>query len=397
MMKLLIVAYHEILGMLRSRTSLMLTLFLPLLLIFILGSALSPMFGDGPRTVGKVTLAVYPADKGPLSEQALQLLASDSIADILTVLRVASVDEVMTLLKQEEADFGIEIPTTFSADASAGKPAAWILYSGISVNKNLKAEMTLRYVLDRWNNSRAMAAMGIMPSGAQSAVASEPGTEHKSSVQEQQLVKIGSLNEKHAVTSAMEYYSISMLIMFLMMTGVSAGVSLSVERENHTLERLYAMPVRTSFIIFGKLAGRGLFAAFQALIIVVFTSSVYGVHWGSSYGYLALTCVLTIVASLSFALFLALFIRTTRNVDLIFTLSVTLMTFISGGMAPNLGSLMNKIAQFTINRWAMGSLTRIMLGLGQTAILEQLSILALISLGLFLAAIIGYRKAGYYA
>jgi ABC-2 type transport system permease protein len=58
---------------------------------------------------------------------------------------------------------------------------------------------------------------------------------------------------------------------------------------------------------------------------------------------------------------------------------------------------MNKIAQFTINRWAMGSLTRIMLGLGQTAILEQLSILALISLGLFLAAIIGYRKAGYYA
>lgn len=387
-MNLLIVSYHEILKIIRSRTSLLLSLFLPLLLIFILGSALSPMFGDAPRLVSKVTLAVYPASDGPLTEQALKLLDSEQVAEALTVRRATSTDEVMSLLRQEEVDFGVEIP----ADSAGGEPAAWTLYSGILTEKNLKAEMILRNLLDGLNNTRALATTGLLLTPADAAGAAGMG-----SAQKYPLVEAGIINEKNTVTSAMEYYSISMLIMFLMMTGVSAGVSLSVERENHTLERLYAMPVHASTIIFGKLAGRGLFAVVQALIIILFTSLIYGVHWGNGYGYLALTCLFTIVASLSFALLLALFIRTTRNVDLIFTLSVTLMTFISGGMAPNLGSFMSKLSQFTINRWAMGSMTRIMLGLGQTAIWGQLSILALISLGLFLAAIIGYRKAGYYA
>ncbi|MCL6457253.1 MAG: ABC transporter permease [Gorillibacterium sp.] len=395
-MAMLIVAYHEIVRMLRNRSTLVMFLLLPLLIIFILGSALGPIFGNLDRKVEPVKLVLYAADSGPLVAQAHLALSAAAFSEMLHIKDAVSRDELMRMLREGTADYGAEIPAGFSAKVAAGELTNWVLYPGTSTEKNLTAEITLRGLLDGWNNSRA-AAVVLGPVAEKTIDAKNSSTVAGNAETANPLVEIGKLNEQSAAASAMQYYSAAMLVMFLLMAGVSAGISLSVERENHTLERLYSLPISAASIVMGKLMGRAVFSMLQALIIILFTGIIYDVNWGVNYGYLFLVCLLTILSSLSIALFLALIIRTSRNLDLFFSITVYAMTFISGGMAPNLGPFVQKIARFTVNQWAAGSLIRIMLRFDHADITSYVGVLALISLGLFAVAIIGYRKAGYYA
>ncbi|MBC8080113.1 MAG: ABC transporter permease [Gorillibacterium sp.] len=395
-MAMLIVAYHEIVRVLRNRSSALILLCLPLLLIFILGSALGPIFGNQDRKVDSVTLALFNADLGPMAEQAQHDLTEAPFSTMLHVKVAASRDELMKMLRNGTADYGAEVPDNFSAKVASGESTSWLIYSGTSTEKNLTAEIILRGLMDGWNSARAAAV--VLSPVTEKGSSKESSTIAGNTKTSPPLVEIGKLNEQSsAAPSAMQYYSVSMLVMFLLLAGVSAGVSLAVERENYTLERLYSLPIKSSSIVMGKLFGRAVFSMLQALIIILFTGIVYSVDWGDSYGYLLLVCLLTILSSLSIALILALIIRTSRNLDMFFSMTVMVMTFVSGGMAPDLGPFVHKLARFTVNQWAAGSLTRIMLRFDHADIVSYVSMLALISLGLFGVAIIGYRKAGYYA
>ncbi|MDR0614586.1 MAG: ABC transporter permease, partial [Lactobacillales bacterium] len=68
-----------------------------------------------------------------------------------------------------------------------------------------------------------------------------------------------------------------------------SGITILKERTSKTLERLLATPIKRSEIVMGYLAGYGLFAILQTLIIVFFSIYVLDLHIAGNLGLILIT------------------------------------------------------------------------------------------------------------
>jgi ABC-2 type transport system permease protein len=321
----------------------------------------------------------------------LESLKGAETAKYVQTVTASSKEEIIRMLKKGEADYGLVVPADFSKQLSAGKSTAWELLPGKSFVKNLTAETVLRRVTDQANSLQALGLV-LGPQASQQALVSGQGDKGKAV----SFVEAGRLSKSGKESTAMQYYSAAELVMFLLFGGMSAAAGIAIDRENRTLERMYSTPVPGTSVLFGKLLGRGIISVAQALIIIGFTWGVYGVDWGGNLGSIMLVCLLTIIAAMSLALLLALLISSSRTVQSVYTIIIFVMTFVSGGMSPYVGEFLSKVGRGTVSYWAANSINRLMLGYGGADTTQGVGILACFSLGLMLAALIGYRKVGYH-
>lgn len=344
----LLMAWHEVTSLFKIRTVVVMLIGLPLLLIFLLGNALE-------NPVKTVKIAAYVDESSRIGEAAKQYLEAQVLGEYVSIRTMTSETEVQEDMNSGKADFGFVIPEQAAqADASLGVVH---FYPG----KNTERNMTANAVLDQFLAEvefRASAAIVVPKLTEEGLVRTTEAGEIKRGVTVGTLV--AGDNVEYGQFSALQYYSVAYLIMFLLYGGMSAAISLSEEREKGTLHRLHAMPVSIYAILFGKLTGVMLFAAIQAVVLVVFTKLVYGVDWGTNYGGIALICMLVTVATVGFAIILSSFIRSRRLLESIFSLIITSMTFVSGGMIANLGQTVREIGKYTINHWANESLRQLM-------------------------------------
>ena len=106
-------------------------------------------------------------------------------------------------------------------------------------------------------------------------------------------------------TTAIQYYSVAYLIMFLLYGGMTAGIALLDQKSNGTLQRMYAIPTSFRAVVFGIITGAVMLAALQAIIIILFTHYVYGVDWGGHYDLITLICLLTTTAGAGLSIIIA--------------------------------------------------------------------------------------------
>ncbi len=143
--------------------------------------------------------------------------------------------------------------------------------------------------------------------------AAEPSAGSSKAVPEPVYVEAGKLSKDGKEYSALQYYSATMLVMFLLFSGLTAAIGLLKEKEAHTLLRLQSMPVSSSRIIAGKLSGTSVLSAIQASAIIAVTAFAYGADWGGSPFYLVLICLSTIMASMGMGFIVAFLFRSTKN------------------------------------------------------------------------------------
>lgn len=86
-----------------------------------------------------------------------------------------------------------------------------------------------------------------------------------------------------------------------------SGIGLLRERTTGTLERLMSTPVRRGEVITGYLAGYGIFALLQTVIVVLFATLVLGIHLEGSLGLVLLTNILLAFVALSLGILLSTF------------------------------------------------------------------------------------------
>ena len=194
----------------------------------------------------------------------------------------------------------------------------------------------------------------------------------------------------------MQYYAASMLVMFLLYSGMGAALGLQGEKEKHTLSRLNAMPIHEYQILLGKILGNIFISIGQAALIITVTILFYGVDWGNAFFNLFLICLLIIAASNSLAILIMLVAKSAKAINTTFQTIILVMTFLSGGFTPLPEGHLQRMGEFTLNHWAMQSMFRIMLGSDAAIIGHHLMILGCIGGGLLLLTLIVYRKAGYH-
>lgn len=381
------IAYYYILRVARLRYVFIILFLLPLLLIFILGSALSTVFKAEDGKIAEVRVAIYDGDRGRFSGELTRFLASDAAGGHLRPVAADSPNAARKLVAEGNADIAAIVPSGFSEAVVQGKAAQWEIVPGGNFDKSLTGQMMLQSFLDQINS--VQAAQKVLGPAAVSAAA-PPAEDGQSSVE------IGRLSASDKQYTALQYYAASMLVMFMLYSGMSAAIGMVTEKEMNTLARLNSLPVRPLHILLGNLLANGILAALQVAFIIGGTAVLYGVEWGSHPVYLALACFFTIVISMSLAVIVTLLVKTTKAVNAVFQTLIIVMTFLSGGFMPDIGEFVRALGSFTVSYWAVQSMLRMMLDSDATVILQHISILGYISAACLAATMLVYRKVGYH-
>ena len=378
---------HELLRTIRARETFWLLIVLPLLLIFILGNALSGYFDFEDRLFDPVDVGLVVLDEA--SDEFAGLLRSEEMAEWLSVHGLENREEMLKALESGDIGYGVVVPEHFAENAASGREAVWELYPGRNADLNLVAESAIDGLLDRINFVRSAAVALGNPQAAEAAVRAASGADGP-------RVNVVLPDMSGRDYSALQYYAAQMLVMFLLYTGMAAGLSIVEEREARTLDRIHAAPVRPVHVLSGKIAGNGLVGLGQAIVIIVFTTTVYGLEWGSRYVPLLAACLFTVAASVSLAIVVAALAPKTRTFQTVFMTLIMGMTFLSGGFTPELGGFLERLGEFTLSYWASQSFIHLMLGSADAVVREHLTVIGTVSAGLFLiAALLGGKAVSH--
>ncbi|MCM3267468.1 ABC transporter permease [Paenibacillus elgii] len=383
------VAGYELLRLSRIKVVLLVLFLLPLLLILILGAALSKEFKAEDVKITPVKVAVVDQDQSRWSEPLKAYLDNPRTKEILQTQESPSRDEAVRALQDGRADYGLIVPEGFGEALLQGKPASWELIAGKDRGQNLIAETALESYL-AYANSMQAAALTLGPQAVLNQLADASVYAGAS----ESFVTTGRLGNEGNEYTALQYYAVSMLVMFMLYAGMTASISLVNEREDHTLFRLGSMPVTMNQVIFGKMLGNGLLTLFQACVIISVTHYAYGVDWGNRPAILLAVVLSVTLASMALAMLNSLCCRSIKSVTMAFQIVIMLMTFLSGGFIPQLGAL-ERIGEFTVNHWAMQSILQLMLDGNPQLVLHHVTVLAAIAAALAAVAFAAYRKVGY--
>ncbi|MBD0379279.1 ABC transporter permease [Paenibacillus sedimenti] len=393
-MTIWVIAWYEMLRILRMRYVLIVQFILPLLLIFILGSALSNAFKVEDRSLKPVEVDIVQSDKGSLSNQFQSFLAEPEIKKLLNANPVSTRDEAVKRVKAGESEFALIVPADFSTKVITGQEAGWEMILGKDYDQNLIAQMTLRSFLETVNLIQATALTA--DPAAINMMKSQAGNAFQNPVYPASYVRLGKLSNSDAAYTATQYYAASMLVMFLLYSGMAAAIGLQSEKEVHTLSRLNSLPISNLQILLGKVLGNTGIALLQAFVIIGTTTLLFGVDWGHSFLMLFLVCLMIIIASMSLAILAMCLAGSTKTISMIFQILITVMTFLSGGFSPLPDGLLHKLGVFTVNHWGMQGMLRIMLGSDNSIIMHHVWTLVAIAAGLLIVSLVVYRKAGYH-
>lgn len=384
----------ELRRILKIRTVLLNLFILPLLLIFILGTALSGTIGSAEDAVIKpVRVGIIQsteATEASVVDQALQtFVTSPAVSDMLKVRDLTSEEDALSALRQGELDFAVILPSGLQDQLVAGKDVElqWIL--GKDNTLNVVGQTVFTRFTDELNRQVAIAK--VLGPEVIAAMASVPDTD----LTEHTYITTSSPGKAGNSYSASQYYAASMLAMFMLYSGMTTINSLFSEKDKRTLIRLQAAPIGNGIIFAGKIAGNSLLAFMQAIIIIVMTYWLYGVNWGSHPWLIILICVLITIASMTIGIIVALVNKNATSASGMMQAIIIAMTFISGGFTPIAVDWVHRISEFTVNHWALQSFLRMMLESPVSEIMQNIVMLGVVCAVLLLAAGVIYRKVGY--
>jgi ABC-2 type transport system permease protein len=379
---------YELRRLFRSRSMLLNMFLLPLVLIFLLGASLSGVVGDKEADeIGTVRVAVVNSTDGGTEASAMitAFLDTPEVKEIIIAHKAESREEAESGLRTGKYGYAVIVPSGFDQEVQRGARAQLEFILGKNHTDNLVAGTAFDSLLSTLNYKQA-AAVTLGPE----ALAASPASSGTAAV------VLGDLNNGGKTYTASQFYAASMLMMFLLYSGLTVTGSLFSDKENHTLFRINSMPVKGSQLFIGKMLGVGLVSILQCLAIILLSDWLFGVYWGNRPGLLILFCLLMILASMMFSIVVCLFSQTATSATNIINVLTVVMTFVSGGMAPLPDSWVNSVGAFTINHWAQQAIIRMMLHSGLQQILPNLWVLCLICAVLSCAVIVSYRKVGYH-
>lgn len=379
-----VVALHQLKRTLRMRTVPINLFLLPLIIIFLLGTALAGVTDAGnaeDANIEPVRLALVQSEASPLVDG---YLADAGVAVYVDIVDAADRAQADGMLRAGTADYALVVPAGFDGVVTSGGASSLELIRGKSRSDNRVAENVLRPFVDAINDRSAAA--GLLGPQALQTYAQLPAPASQ--------VQSGALGAEGTSYTAFQYYAASMLIMFVMYAGLSLSSSLYGERENRTLQRMYAMPIRPVYLFAGKVAAAGAVAGMQALTIVLVSKWGFGVDWGTQPLLLVGVCLLMILFTMGMSIAVTFLTSSQAQSASIIQGLIVGMTFLSGGFVPFEGWL-QRLGDFTMNRWAAESMLRMMLHEPSAHVGASIGILAAVSVGVLAIALAIYARKGY--
>ncbi|MDY0406937.1 ABC transporter permease [Virgibacillus sp. 179-BFC.A HS] len=129
---------------------------------------------------------------------------------------------------------------------------------------------------------------------------------------------------------SISYYAIVMTTMITMYAAMAASSLFMEERILHTASRLLIAPVHKYEIFIGKIAGSLVINGICIAAVVLFSSVVFDANWGQHPGWLALLLLTEIIFAISFGLGIGFITKTPATAGAILMIVLQVMSFFGG-------------------------------------------------------------------
>lgn len=370
-MKILSIAFKDLLIMLKDKKAMALIVLMPIVLIIVLGVCLSSLFSQGSGlSIKKFDIAVVDNDGGDYAKRFKEFLNSEDIKKMIGI-KDMSYSEAVDKVKSGDMPAAIIIPEGYSKSVGEGNQA--VLDVVKDPGSSLRAQIVESLV-------KSYAGVGSAVIGSMEAAASV-FNEYKADGQKY-ITDIASSTEdigvqfeednvtKNNTISAMQYYAAAILVMYILFVGMLGTSSIIEEREQKTLMRLMSSSVTRAEIIAGKVLGLILLGIFDVSVLILFTRFAYGVDWGNSIGGITVLSLSMIFAASGLAMMIASLFKSSRTVFSAGPPIVMVMSFLGGSMLPIyiMPPVLQNIAKVTLNNWALNGYLSLMLDNGFQAV-----------------------------
>lgn len=366
------IAIVQLRQLIRDRRALAALVALPLMLIAILSFALAGLFGGGSIQAAKI--GVWNQDAGAQGAELIGFLKSQTA--YVTVGAEPSLQRAQSLVKSGDLDGLLVIPKTYSSDVNAGKTATVELQT--TSNDGTAAAVVQSLV---HGYGLAQADIRVMTRSSGGGVGSGNGA----------VDFVQASAQIHPLTAG-SYYTIGMMIMFLLSNGLTRAGNMVRERNSDRYKRLLAAPVSRVALTTGQWLATFLILTAQASVLLL--AAHYILH--AALGPLTQTVLLVLAyaaAIAGLATWIGSFVKSLEVVSGVGGIGANIAAVLGGSIVPIYGfpPLMQFIARILPNGQALQGLVNSLMGISTSQLL--LPVCYLLLLGVFLGALGGLRYA----
>ncbi|HEY6162045.1 MAG TPA: ABC transporter permease [Bacteroidia bacterium] len=144
-------------------------------------------------------------------------------------------------------------------------------------------------------------------------------------------------------------------VMMLMFGVMAMGASILDEKEKGTLKRLMYAPISTNSLLFGKMITSIMVGVFQLAVMLIYSKIMFGLDLMHNFPALILLVFATAFACSSLGVLLASVARSRQQVQMLSTLIVLSMSAIGGSMIPTfmMPPFMQTLSHLSVNYWSI--------------------------------------------
>lgn len=308
-MKTLSIAFYHVLVNFRDRKETLIQIGAPILLIFILGNALGNM--ESNQSV-KMKMGLTFETQTELSVGIQEYLKAVGETENITVEVYDSFEELEELVETEVLDSGIVIDSNLEITV--------IHTSGNAIEGSVTTLMLEKY--DQYITSEKIKV--------------DRGIDELQP--NQQAVSKNAIDFEGDPISAIDYYAITMLAMF-MMYGAGYG-AYAVTKGYYEIrgQRIRTSNVNFTQHFFGLALGTSTTITLQGTIVVLFSKYVFGANFGENLGFVLLTVVMFAILATGLGMFVSIILKDKNKGVNIINVLIPVFTLLSGGFGNMLGN-----------------------------------------------------------
>lgn len=307
-MRILSLVIKEIKQMIRDRNGFLFAIAFPIILTMVLGFALSNMYTPDSAPA-RIDAVYFSEDDSPLSKAFLE----DFIPDA---------EQYNLFLTESTLEKGTQ-------DVKSGNTACFIYIKNDGIELTVRKDSIAGMQLELMTNAFAkgfdayVTVARINPSALSSLANPSEANSHE-------FIKSVSLTKDKA-PRAIDYYAVTMLTLIIMYGATTGASSISDERQQRTLLRIFASPISNIEILVAKVVGLISITCLQTLMVFLFNKFVLKTEWGSNIPAILALLFAAVIMVISIGVASAYIFKESSTASSILNTTIPFLIFLGGG------------------------------------------------------------------
>ena len=335
---------------------------------------LTPVFEEAAEDSGPptVTVTTRETSEAALSRLIIAWMSAGQDSEGPTVEYV-DFGEATRMLDDGDLSGFIAFPSGFTESVTTGRGSGITVHTSGDPETDALLLSVAESVADQLGQQAVVLTALTELSGeatAQAVDSSESGGAGPQFV----VTDVGNVEPPNAANVTVPGY----LVMFVFMSAAFTALTLAVERESGTLERLATSGAGTLASVTGKFLGSVYRGLIQVVILGLFGTVIFGMTLGETPGATVAVALLMVLASSAFGVMLASIFKTVKSAPPAAVLVSLVAAPLGGSWWPLfiLSDWMRSLALLTPHGWANTAFNRLMLFGGdfESVMLEMLAL-----------------------